>query len=132
MMLQDISIFGLASTRMEWLTLRQQTVAQNVANADTPGYKAREISSFGDVLSGEMRATGLEATDPRHLGASSSGIAPDVFDDPTSVDEKMNGNTVSVEREAIKADAIASDFSMAINLYRKSNELLTLAISGRR
>ncbi|MFD2853698.1 flagellar basal body rod protein FlgB [Seohaeicola zhoushanensis] len=45
-----MSFFRLASRKMEWLSARQKVIAENVANADTPGYKARDVASFAETL----------------------------------------------------------------------------------
>lgn len=129
--LGDISVFNIASRRMDWLGQRQQIVAQNVANSDTPGFRAREITSFAEVLEAGMQSSDLSATDPLHLLADDVAGPADVFDDPLSMESKLDGNTVNLEREAIKSDEIASSFAMAVNIYRKSSSLLGLAITGR-
>jgi flagellar basal-body rod protein FlgB len=131
MNLAEISVFNIASRRMDWLGQRQQVVAQNVANSDTPGYRAREIASFAEILEAEMPSSEPMVTNPFHLFMTDGAGTADVFDDPLSVESKLDGNTVNLEREAIKSDEIASSFAMAVNIYRKSSSLLGLAITGR-
>ena len=68
MNLSNLSILGLASDRMQWLSARQKVVSENVANAATPNYKARDVSSFESMLSGELsRDTGLVTTHDKHF-----------------------------------------------------------------
>ena len=56
---------ALAETRLRWLDARQRVLAQNVANADTPGYRPSDMRPFAQALAG---AQGVMAqTDPRHL-----------------------------------------------------------------
>ena len=45
-------LFELASSQARWLELRQSTIATNVANANTPGFKARDVEPFNKVLDG--------------------------------------------------------------------------------
>ncbi len=47
--MEPIYLFDLASSQPRWLAIRQATVAQNIANANTPGYMAKEVAPFGDI-----------------------------------------------------------------------------------
>ena len=46
MELTDLPMFGLLRNRMNWLGQRQEVLAQNVANADTPNYSSRDLKAF--------------------------------------------------------------------------------------
>ncbi len=48
--MQPIQLFDLASRQAEWLTIRQEVVAGNIANANTPKYRAKDITPFQAVL----------------------------------------------------------------------------------
>ena len=50
MKLSGMSFFQLASQRMSWLGARQAVISENIANADTPNYRAKEISSFDRMV----------------------------------------------------------------------------------
>src|SRR5271154_1564687 len=73
-MLSGIDLFQVAGDRMRYLTERQTLIARNIANADTPGYKAQDLAPFTPPasVSGTGAATGssplmLTRTDPGHL-----------------------------------------------------------------
>src|ERR1700722_5065264 len=98
----------MLKTRRTWLNQRQDVLSQNVANADTPGYAARDLKpvDFSDILSdggasAPNRRT-LAVTDPRHIAIGSQ--SPAQFDDFTTndVESSPNGNSISVEQEMIK------------------------------
>lgn len=132
MKLSDMSFFSLASQRMKWLGARQAVVSENIANADTPEYKAKEISDFQEMLEGSHRTSGLTTTHHRHIqGAPSTG---GVFADPDAAawEQSMDGNTVSLEQQTIKAAEITENYRLAAQLYRKGHDLLTLAVTGIR
>ena len=57
--------FELASSQARWLELRQSTIAANVANANTPGFKARDVEPFNKVLDG--MPVKLALTSPSHI-----------------------------------------------------------------
>ena len=68
----DIPLFGMLRGRLGWLSERQRVVAENVANADTPGYRARDLSApadFSQALDG-ARGVGMMRTSAAHIPSS--------------------------------------------------------------
>ncbi|MGR3584486.1 MAG: flagellar basal body rod protein FlgB, partial [Pseudooceanicola nanhaiensis] len=60
MKLSGMAFFQIASQRMQWLGERQVVISENIANADTPDYKAKDISPFDQMLEeGGQRTRGL-------------------------------------------------------------------------
>jgi flagellar basal-body rod protein FlgB len=134
MNLSNLSIFDLASDRMTWLAARQKVTSENVANAGTPEFQSRDVTSFASMVDGRSTATsGLATTDPRHItgitSTSTAGIRE--MDDPTATHASINGNTVNLEEQAIRSADISDQYRMAAQLYRKSYDLLTMAVTGR-
>ncbi|NUO53444.1 MAG: flagellar basal body rod protein FlgB [Polyangiaceae bacterium] len=84
---------------LDYHLARHNVLASNLANVDTPEYKARDlerIDSFDKVL-----ATAMTKSDPRHMGAGNGGIATKVtVDEATPPD--ADGNSVSLDREVVK------------------------------
>lgn len=102
-----LNLFQLASKRMEWLADRQKTIAANIANADTPDYRARDVNSFEDFLSsGEIR---------EEITSSAWDSSPD-------------GNRVVLEEQSLLATEAESGHRLAARLYRKGHDLLGLAV----
>lgn len=129
-MLDKISFFETASRRVEWLTERQRVIAGNVANANTPGYKARDVVPFETMLTRESPGT-LVRTHERHItGAQHGAVAS--RPDPTSWEESLDGNTVVLEQQTILANETFEQFNLASRAYKKGHELLTLAMVGNR
>lgn len=132
MKLGDMSFFALASRRMQWLGARQQVISENIANADTPGYKARDIAGFEELVSGSRPAV-VRTTDSRHIGGTSGNAAGHAATvDETAWEESLDGNTVVLEQQSIKAAEISESYRLAAQMYRKGHELLTLAVTGIR
>ncbi|MGI3170944.1 flagellar basal body rod protein FlgB [Pseudooceanicola sp. C21-150M6] len=131
MRLSDMSFFNLAHRRMNWLGTRQQVIAQNVANADTPGFKARDVAPFADALAGS-RAGGLKTTNTRHISGSGATDGIRTLEDEGPYESSLDGNSVALEQQAIKAAEISENYRMASQLYRKGHDLLTLAATGIR
>ena len=118
---------------MTWLASRQKVTSENIANAATPDYRARDVTSFADMLQNRTTAgSGLATTDPRHITGgrtAASGIRE--VTDQTAMTTKMDGNTVNLEEQAIRSTDISDQYRMAAQLYRKSYDLLTMAVTGR-
>ena len=118
----DIGLFRLAERRLAWVDQRQRVLAQNIANANTPGYEARDVPSFTASLS----ASGaLTRTDPQHLGGSSDGISA-VRTRPSS--RAPNGNGVSMEHELAKVADTGTTQELVTNLYHKYQGLFRTAL----
>jgi len=130
MNLPDMPLISLLRERMSWLHQRQDVLSQNVANADTPGYVARDLKAqdFSDLLSGQSRhGSALMATDPRHISMSSLNASR--FEDEASADQaNPNGNAVSLEEEMIKVSDTQAQFQAASNLYAKAMTMMKTAI----
>ena len=60
-----VYLFDLASSHARWLSLRQAAISSNVANANTPGYKAKDIEPFSKLL--DAKVVSLAVTNPKHL-----------------------------------------------------------------
>ena len=66
--MSDIYLFGLSSRRAEWLSQRQTVIAENVANANTPGYTGKDVKAFSDAM--ESTQLAMAASNPLHLAAA--------------------------------------------------------------
>jgi flagellar basal-body rod protein FlgB len=135
-MLSGIDLFRVAGDRMLYLEQRQTVIARNIANADTPDYKAKDLAPFSpgttaSASSTQASALTLVETNPAHLQ-----MPPDPNADQQQVPggaaygEKPNGNTVSVEEQMVKQADVANQFALASAAYAKSVSILKLAITG--
>jgi flagellar basal-body rod protein FlgB len=122
-----VYLFDLASRQARYLSVRQATVAGNIANADTPGYKARDVRPFAEVLS----RTGLDlaATRPGHLQAEGSAAAVKVKP-AESWDSIEDGRSVSLEQEMLKSNEVARDFSLNTAVVKAFHRMLSASVKG--
>jgi flagellar basal-body rod protein FlgB len=128
------SIFSAIERRMQNLSQRQQVIAQNIANSETPGYKARETSepSFAGLL---REASGVSVTRPqveltgamKNLGAVQP-ISSGVVLDKAATETKPDGNNVTLEEQMLKMGKVQADFSAMTNIYRKQLLMLKTAL----
>jgi flagellar basal-body rod protein FlgB len=121
----------MMSQRLAWLGRRQEVLAQNVANADTPGFMARDLKepSFRQLLgksaAGNIR---LAETRPGHITPSGAVNANfKTFEDKEG-DVSLSGNSVDVEAEMMKVAKTAMDHQLTINLYRKQIAMIKAAL----
>jgi flagellar basal-body rod protein FlgB len=121
MALGDSVLFGMMRDKMDWLGQRQVVLSQNVANADTPDYAARDLAplSFKDTMRMEGQQVALAVAAPMHIGTP-EGRSRFASEDAGSVYEtSVNGNSVVLEEQMMKLSETASDFSLATSIYRK-------------
>ena len=123
-MIDDIPFFGLLKGRLGYLGQRQRLISQNVANADTPGYVARDLKPFS--FDGAMKAAagpqglGPAATNPMHLPGTArppsvwrAGAAPDS-------ETTLDGNSVVLEEQMMKMGEARMGYDAAVGFYQKS------------
>jgi flagellar basal-body rod protein FlgB len=117
-----MQIFETASRHMDWLALRQSVTASNIANADTPGYRSRDIMAFEQVL--EQAPLDLETTSDGHLA-----IGPGQLQDTATLrsegwDRSYSGNDVTLEQELIKAGETSRMMGLDSALARSFHRML--------
>lgn len=128
-MFQNLDIFKMSHAMAVHAANRQSVVAQNLANADTPGYTALSVSSFQDIVQHQSSGSGMLATRPKHIGASSGMASSDLASDARS--RSPNGNSVSLEEEMMKAVGIQRQHGRALAIYKSSLGILRTSL-GRR
>lgn len=124
----DIPLFGMLKTGMRWHEARQRVLAENVANAETPGFRARDIER-PDFAHSLAAAATPAVTDPRHIStASAGGFSPTVAD---GHEITPRGNSVDAEEEMMRVGQNVQDYQLVAQLYSRSLGLLRTA-AGRR
>ena len=128
-MFEDLPLIRMASALSRHAGARHRVIAENVANADTPGYRARDVREFAGYVN---EAFAARATRPGHVTASlNAAQRPAIFVDP-SVQPSGNGNSVSLEAEMVRATETQGQHAMAAAIYRKAHELLRLGLGRAR
>jgi flagellar basal-body rod protein FlgB len=127
----DIPLMSLLKGQMGYLNQRQKIIAQNVANADTPGYTPQDLKSFDKVLAaqGPAAAQMLVRTDPKHLEPArlQGAVAAPVYA-PDS-ETRMDGNSVVLEEEMMKMTDSRGDYDTASTLYEQAMSMIRTAVS---
>ncbi|KMO33366.1 flagellar basal body rod protein FlgB [Methylobacterium tarhaniae] len=132
MSVTDLPLVAMLRNRMQWQQSRQKVLAENVANADTPGFRARDLKAprfqpDGSVAAAGLNGIGMERTSLVHL-AGSGQPAPSEERTSTRFEMMPSGNAVSLEDEMLKAADNQGDYQLASLLYRKSLQTLRTAV----
>ncbi len=126
-----LPLLTLMAKRMAWLGQRQKVLAQNIANANTGGYEARDLEpmKFKDMVQSasgggklQMATTSVGHIVPR--GAK----APAAKEVVTDAAANLSGNTVDVEKEVMKVGQTSMDYQFITHLYRKQVAMIKMAI----
>lgn len=123
-------LLGLLSSRMGYLGQKQSVHAENIAQSNTPNFKAREVVpySFADALK-TMRMK-MEVTDSRHIVPPSMAGVNAATVKVKDYDASPDGNTVDVEQELMKVSETGMEYQLATSLYRKITGLFKIALKG--
>ncbi len=128
-MFEKLEIFQMAGAMARHAVTRQTEIARNTANADTPGYKARDVAPFSETYRQQTGGMQQRATRPGHF-ARSDKFYP-VVQNTGGGSESPNGNNVSLESEMMKSVEASSEHDRALAIYKSSLNILRLSL-GRR
>ena len=116
-------------TRMHYHQSRQKVLAENVSNADSPGFRPSDLKppAIGQVQGG----VALARTSAGHIGPSGQRNGFDGTKAPR-FEVTPNGNAVNLEDEMLKVAQNQSDYQLAASLYSKGLGLMKIAIGKGR
>ena len=126
--MQPIQLFALASRQAEWLAVRQEVIAGNIANANTPKYRAKDITPFSAVLEGtEVR---MARTNPAHFAESEMSDEVKVkqakLNDEIGIQE--SGNSVALADELTKSGEIKREYDLNTNLVSSFHRMMLMTV----
>jgi flagellar basal-body rod protein FlgB len=128
----DLPLMGMLKTRMRWLESRQKVLSENIANAETPGYRQKDLQAldFGQLVAGGD-TTGTIAprlTSPMHIAFQASGDGRFGARGERTFETTPDGNSVVLEDEMMKVAETQQDYQLATTLYARSLGLLKMAV----
>ncbi|WP_105370642.1 flagellar basal body rod protein FlgB [Neorhizobium huautlense] len=126
--MQPIQLFEMASRQAEWLSVRQEVVAGNIANANTPKYKAKDVSPFDAVL--EQTYVPMARTHASHFAANN--ISDEVEIKESELNEEIgvqeSGNTVSLSDELSKTGEIKRQYELSTGLVKSFHSMMLMIV----
>lgn len=119
-MIKDLALLRQAGALARHAAARHAVVAENMANADTPGYKARDLPAFDSKIADAAKnnAPGLERRMLRPTVLQGMETSPD-------------GNTVNLADQMTRGADAQAQHAAALTVYRKAIELMRLSVSTR-
>ncbi|HXF55702.1 MAG TPA: flagellar basal body rod protein FlgB [Hyphomicrobiaceae bacterium] len=126
--MDSIYLFGLASRHNQWLAVRQATIAGNIANANTPGFKALDTQPFEDVL--QSTALAMRATRPTHLAPTQRNVSVTEVGADQGWETSHSGNTISLDQELLKAGEVNRSFALNANILKAFHRMLLMSVKG--
>ncbi len=106
----SLDVFAVAEKRLAWIGQRQRVLAQNVANANTPGYAPRDIKPFKDFMADETSAS---------EGLTLVSTGSELSRDPARTGVSLNGNSVALDEQLEKTAETDNAHQLATSVYKK-------------
>lgn len=119
--------------QMSYLSERQSLLAQNVANIDTPSYRAQDLKKldFNEMLSTETNRLPMAATSAGHLtGTMDTGGHYSAIKERKTVEKKLLGNNINLEEQLGKISDVSAQHQLTSSLIHKYNQLYTTALDS--
>ncbi|RCL03172.1 MAG: flagellar basal-body rod protein FlgB [Candidatus Tokpelaia sp. JSC189] len=126
--MESIHLFLIASRQAEWLSVRQRVVAGNIANVNTPGYRAWDVEPFSSVLNRQPLV--MARTSAGHMDIVDSDFESAEVRPEKSIEKTHSGNNVLVEEELRKGSEISREMSLNTAVVRSFHRMLMAAVKG--
>ena len=128
--MDPVFLSELASRKTAWLSARQAAVAANIANQNTPGYRAVDVAPFQDILA--KTRLELAGTNSGHLEAGAASDVASSVDkqDGNDFEVAESGNSVGMEEEMAKGGEINRDYALTTNIVRSFHSMLMAALKA--
>ena len=127
-MFEKLELTRMAQALAAQSGARMAVIAQNVANADTPGYKAKDVPAFSEVYQAE--GLDMRTTRPGHLSVPTASATP--IHDRLRGHDSPNGNSVSLEAEMVKSVEARQSHDMALAIYRATSDVIRASLGRPR
>lgn len=124
--MSQIYLEKLAATQSEWLGVRQSVIASNVANANTPGFKAKDVKAMEE---GAPLFSNLVQTHQKHMASGIGNVAGVGVTNGESWEIYHSGGNVSLPQEMMKAGEVASSYQLNTTVM-KSFHRMVIAVFG--
>ena len=128
--ISDAAITAALGRQMTQAVARQAVAAGNLANLDTPGYRAKEVK-FADVLDGELSSGVITTTSPGHIGPPAGSARPEAGE-AAGLAARRDGNNVQLDRELLNMTRAGGDFTAAQTVLAAKFRLVRYAINEGR
>ncbi|MEW5703030.1 MAG: flagellar basal body protein [Pseudomonadota bacterium] len=128
--MKKLPLLATITGRMGWLNSRQEVLARNIANADTPGYVPHDLkpTAFRDLVRGGEATLAPRVTNMAHLSGTKEAKRFADQKQRETYETTPDGNAVVLEEQLLKVAETAGDYQTATNLYRRYIAMFRTAI----
>lgn len=126
--MDPVNFFSIASQQNRWLSVRGSVVAQNIANVNTPGFKALDVEPFDAVLSQqgmEMARTQVNHMTPQGRAGSDVDTA-----EAKTWDVVHSGNSVNIEEQLLKSGEVSGAYARNTTVMKAFHRMLMSSTRG--
>ncbi len=120
--MSELHLMNLASRQADWLSARGAVVAANIANANTPGYKARDVAPFAEMLSGS--GLSLAGTNAGHMRPDLETRSAVASKEKGADGATLSGNSVRLEEQLMNVGDVSRSYSLNVNIRRAFHQML--------
>jgi flagellar basal-body rod protein FlgB len=121
-----LNLFELGLRHNRWLSQRLSLVAGNVANANTPEFKSKDIAPFNATL--DAMAQPLRATSAMHVSEASPIPRSSSIEEAEAGETHHSGNSVNLDQEFMKAGEISRSMSLNVGLMKAFHRMLSVSV----
>ncbi|PTW60145.1 flagellar basal-body rod protein FlgB [Breoghania corrubedonensis] len=126
--MEPVYLFSLASQRNEWLSVRQAAISENIANANTPGYGAKDVTPFTAVF--DDMAMPMIATHDGHMGGAAATSESTEVKKGETWQVSYSGNSVSLEQEMVKATEVGEMHALTTSILKSFHQMILTSVKG--
>lgn len=131
MSVNDLPLLTALKEKMRWHQTRQSLLAENIANAETPGYGGRDLKAFNfaeHMRHASTATIGVAVTQPGHMAMSSTLSAGFIPQSMNGFETTPEGNNVTLEDESMKVASNQLDYQAATTVYQRSLRIMKTAL----
>ncbi|MBS0242881.1 MAG: flagellar basal body rod protein FlgB [Proteobacteria bacterium] len=126
----NMELFNIAAQHRAWLADSQSKIAENIANASTPGYRAQRPHAFAAALEAAQAAQPAK-TNARHIDLGSpAALSPSTTEEDESVDATHSGNSVDVDKEMLNAGEVRAGYALNTSVVKAFNRMQQASVKG--
>jgi flagellar basal-body rod protein FlgB len=122
----QIGLFDLAEKRLVWTAQRQSVLAANIANANTPGFQARDVQSFESVLSGSGSIEPVRTQSAHMAGTIPTGMASLITTPPDA--RALDGNSVALDQQLTKVADTETTQALVTSIWKEYMGMFNTAL----
>jgi flagellar basal-body rod protein FlgB len=126
--MEPVNFFSIASQQNRWLSVRQSVVAQNIANSNTPGYKAMDVEPFEAILNETGMA--MKRTQANHLTPQNGAGTDAETAEKGDWAVLHSGSSVILEEQMLKAGEIGGAYARNTSVLKTFHRMLMASSRG--